>query len=398
MGPSEGDHMMQRVCACLLAGLVLALVPVQSSAQDFGTGNPVAEAWSAFVEAQNAENGPLAVQRIDRVIPLVEARYGRPSAEMAQVLGFRAIALQRVGRLVDAESAAREALTISRQASGPSSVEAMDATNTLAVVLLADRGGGADQRRTFANEAVRLLLDAIGQLDRQPQSGGATLEALRNTLIAAHSLLGQQDEAIAVHAQILQARAATGAPDDPMIRSATVNLAQAYTGAGRYEEAEALLEPLVARLRNSDAAGTPALANTLSAYALVALFPERREAARREAVAIYHRLGCGDPEARRAARIAAGGLGYPWSGGDPDCPGDLRLAREIAGLRGLAEIQSFKDMEFGSVRLLAYGSDVVVMNTRQRYARDQDARAAFGRYRYVHREFVTSAWRATTPP
>ena len=55
-------------------------------------------------------------------------------------------------------------------------------------------------------------------------------------------------------------------------------------------------------------------------------------------------------------------------------------------------------MEFGSVRLLAYGSDVVVMNTRQRYARDQDARAAFGRYRYVHREFVTSAWRATTPP
>jgi tetratricopeptide (TPR) repeat protein len=392
--------MVHKACACLLASLVLALLPVQSSAQDFGTGNPVAEAWSAFVEAQNAEDGPLAVERIDRVIPLVEGRYGRPSAEMALVLGFRANALQRVGRLVDAESAAREALTISQRVSGPTSVKAMDATNTLAVVLLADRGGGADQRRTFANEAVRLIMDAIVQMDRQPQSGAATLEALRNTLIAAHSVLGQQDEAIAVHAQILQARAATGAPDDPMIQTATVNLAQAYTGAGRYEEAEALLEPLVARLRNGDAAGTPALANALSAYARVALFPERRDAARREAVAIYHRLGCRDPETRRAAKISAGGSGYPWSGSDPDCPGDLRLAREIAGFRGLAYIERVSDpaRPFGSVRLLAHGSDVIVMNTRLRYARDQDARAAFGRYRYVHREFVTSAWQATTPP
>lgn len=63
----------------------------------------------------------------------------------------------------------------------------------------------------------------------------------------------------------------------------------------------------------------------------------------------------------------------------------------------MAYVERVKDppLMFGSVRLLAHGSDVVVGNTRMRYARDQEARAAFGRFRYVHREFVSAACEAS---
>jgi tetratricopeptide (TPR) repeat protein len=388
--------MIMRGWACILIGLGLSVLPAAAAAQAFEPGSAVAEAWSAFVEAQNAEDGPRAAQRIETVVGLVEARYGRDSAEMARVLGFRATALQRVGRVDEAEAAARDALAIGGRIHGADSVEAIDAANTLAVVYLADRGGDAAQRARFAGEAVRLLRDAIARLPREAPGAGATLETLRNSLIAAYGVLGRQDEAIAVHAQILEARASTGGADDPMVRSATLNLAQAYISAQRLEEAEALLEPLLTRLRGAGNDAAPALANALSAYALATMFPDRREAARREAVALYHRLGCRDPDVRRANHVARGGVGYPWSGSDADCPGDLRLAREIAGFRGLAYVARVKDppQMFGSVRLLAHGSDVVIGNTRMRYARDQEARAAFGRLRYVHREFVTTAWEA----
>lgn len=388
--------MIKHGWACLLISVALVALPAAASAQEFEPGSAVFEAWSAFVEAQNTEDGPRAVERIDKVVGLIEGRYGRESAEMAQVLGYRATALQRVGRLTDAEAAAQEALAISSRIFGPESVRTIDATNTLAVVYLADRGGGPAQRTRFTTEAVRLLLDAIARLPRQSVGGDTMLETLRNSLIAAYGVLGSQDEAIALHNQILEARASTGGPDDPMVRSATLNLAQAYTGAQRFEEAEVLLESLLERLRDAGESSTPAMANALSAYALATAFPERREAARRESVAIYHRLGCREPDARRAEQAARGGVGYPWSGGDADCPGDLRLAREIAGFRGLAYVERVKDppLMFGSLRLLAHGSDVVVGNTRMRYARDQEARAAFGRFRYVHREFVSAAWEA----
>ncbi len=388
--------MITRGWACILLSVAFGALPTAATAQEFEPGSAVAEAWAAFVEAQNAEDGPRAVQRVDAVIGLVEGRYDRESAEMAMVLGYRATALQRVGRLIDAEAAAQEALAINGRLFGPASVRTIDAANTLAVVYLADRGGGQAQRTRFAAEAVRLLQDAIARLPRQDAGGDTMLETLRNSLIAAYGVLGRQDEAIAVHSQILEARASTGGPDDPMVRSAALNLAQAYIGAQRFEEAEALLEPLLERLRGAGEGAEPALANALSAYALATTFPERREVARREAVAIYHRLGCREPDARRADYAARGGVGYPWSGGDADCPGDLRLAREIAGFRGLAYVERVKDppLMFGSVRLLAHGSDVVVGNTRMRYARDQEARAAFGRFRYVHREFVSAAWEA----
>ena len=383
----------------LVIGLVLFVLPGLSRAQEFEAGTPLAEAWAAFVEAQNVENGPLAVQRIDQVIPLVEARYGRESADMALVLGWRANALLRVPRLDDAEASAREALDISRRVSGPDSLQTLDATNTLAGVFLADRGGGTDQRRLYAGEALRLLEQAIDSPTGSTPAGAAQREALRNSLIATYIVLGRQNEAIALYAMIVGDRASTTGLDDPMTQTMTLNLAQAYVAAGRSEEAEATLQPLIARLRLAGDLALPALANALSAYAPAALLPERRDAARREAVAIYHRLGCRDPEERRAAAMAAGRTAYPWSVSDPDCPGDLRLARELATPGGLAYAArtGYPPRYFGSLRLLAHAGDLVIGNTRLRYARDQQGRADFDGYRFVYGQFIRVAWEATTP-
>ena len=392
----------------LVLGLALLVLPGLSQAQEFEPGTPLAEAWAAFVEAQNAENRPLAVQRIDRVIPLVEDRYNRESANMALMLNWRANALRGVGgRLVEAEADAREALAISLRVSKPDSVQPMDATNTLAGVLLTDRGGGPEQRQLYAEEAVRLLQEAINRPAGSTPDGAAMRRTLRNTLINAYIVLGRPDEAIAVHALIVGDLTATAGLDDPMTQSATLNLAQAYIAAGRSQEAELTLQPLIDRLRQAGDLARPALANALSAYA--GHCPnayadgcngslERRMAARREAVAIYHGLGCRDPEGRRAAVIAAGGTAYPWSISDPDCPGDLRLARELATYGGLAyaERMASPPRDFSSLRLLANAGDLVIGNTRQRYARDQQGRADFDSYRFVHSQFVRVAWQANT--
>ncbi len=400
---NQGTKMIHRAGVSILTGLAiglaLTLLPGISRAQQFEPGTPVAEAWEAYVEAKEEDCPLVAVQRIDRVIALVEGRYARESAIMATVLGLRANALQRVGRLHEAETAARESLDITRRVSGPNSVQAMDATNTLAVIFLTYRGEGPEQQRPYVEEARRLLEQAIASPAGSNPARATAREALRISLSSAYSVLGRQDDAIALLTQIVAALTSPGQPNDALLQSATINLAQAYISATRYDEAEAVLERLIWDLTVAGDRARPALADALFAYAFVAPSPERREASLRQAAAIQLSMVCRDPEGQQAGVIAPDESGFPSSSGDPECPGNFRLAGRIAGFRGLAYGERVKDppLYYASTRMLALASDMVSCNTRLNFARDPQARAAFGRLRFVHREFVTSAWEATEP-
>jgi hypothetical protein len=410
-----------------------APVLTQALTQAFPAGTPLSAAWDAFVEAQNAENAPLALERLSRVEPLVDAAYGRNSREMAIVLGHRTVTLFRLGRLTDAEATAEEALAISRSVSGPTAPLTLDAINTLAFVYLGDRGDGPEQRRTYASNAARLLDSALNG----PGAGDApeaTLHAMRNSLAIASLLLDRPQDAVRLYRELLAPLEATRGPTDPELISLTINLAEAEVAAARAAEAEA--GRLTDQLASLPAPGDPALtaqrdaldmeafrageaadrrlsslidrtpagaatatlqyANLLSARARLTRDQDAREAARRAAVALYHAAGCGDAESRRDLWRAAGGRGYPWTSADPDCPGDLRLARELSGYRGLAFVERLKEppRRFAALRHLAHAGDVAVGATRLTYARSPEARLAFNRYRHVHREFVETAWAA----
>lgn len=385
---------IHRARAAVILGLMLWLGSSPVIGQQFSRGTPEASAWDAFVEARNYEDNAAALNRINDLARLVEIRLGHESAESALVLGYRANLLQQLGRLAEAESDAQSALAISRRVSGPSSPSTLDASNTLAAIYLADRGGGALERQAFAAEAARLMETALDEATVGPERQ----RVMRNTLATAYGLLHRSEDAAALYRRLLADQTQENGSDDPLARSLSLNLAQTLIGMAQLDEAEVVLEPLIASLkRDPDVAG-PALANALSAYASAATLPERREAARREAVGLYHRAGCAEPEAQRLAVLASSGDGYPWSGANPSCSGDLRLAREIGGFRGLAYIERVKypGRSFAAVRLLSHASDVVVGHTRAAYSIDTERRQAFSRYRYVHREFVDSAWAAAT--
>ncbi len=411
------------------------LAPAPAQAQAFPPGTPLAEAWAAFVEAQNAEDGPLALQRLAVAEPLVEARYDRASAEMAILLGHRVVTLMRVSRLTDAEAVAQEALTISRGVSGPTGTLTLDATNTLASVYLGDRGDGPAQRRTYATEAARLLETALNgrgaDTARVPE---VTLRAMRNSLAIAYLLLDRPAEAVVLYRALLEPLESSRPSSDLEVITLSINLAQTLAAARQAAEAEAalltdqleampvpgdpaltarrdaldlaayeageeadrLLASLIERTPAGPATGTLQYANLLSARARLASDPEPREAALRAAVALYHAAGCRDAEARRGRSVAAGAPGYPWTSADPDCTGDLRLARELSGYRGLASVERVKEPArlFAALRHLAQAGDVVVGATRLTYARNPEARLAFNRYRHVHREFIDTAWAA----
>ena len=349
------------------------------------------------------------------------------------VLGHRAVTLIRLSRLTDAEAAAQEALAISRGVSGPTGTLTLDATNTLASVYLGDRGDGPAQRRTYATEAARLLDAALNGpgADMAPE---ATRRALRNSLAITRLLLERPGEAVDLYRALLEPLQTTRPPTDPEVITLSINLAQASAAARQAAEAEAarltdqleampapgdpaltarrnaldlaayqageevdrLLASLIERTPAGPATGTLQYANLLSARARLASDPEPREAALRAAVALYHAAGCRDAEARRGRSVAAGAPGYPWTSADPDCTGDLRLARELSGYRGLAYVERVKEPArlFAALRHLAQAGDVVVGATRLTYARNPEARLAFNRYRHVHREFIDTAWAA----
>lgn len=385
---------IDRAQSALIIGLLLWLASSPAMAQQFPPGTPVAAAWEAFIKARNDEDNASALDRLDALGRLVELRFGHESPESVLVLGHRANLLQQLGRLAEAERDAQSALAMSERISGPSSPSTVDALNTLAVLYLADRGRGAAERQTFAAEAARLLEKALSET-AVPQEQQRTM---RNSLATAYGLLGRGEDAAALFRRMLADETQGHRSDDPLMRSLSLNLAQTLIGMGLLEDAEVVLEPLILSLRLDPTVPGPTLANALSAYASAATFPEQREAARREATGLYHLAGCIDPEAERLAILASSGEGYPWSSANPNCSGDLRLAREIAGLRGLAYLErvKFPGRSFAAVRLLSHAGDVVVGHTRATYSIDHETRLAFSRYRYVHREFVDSAWAAAT--
>jgi len=346
----------------------------------------------AFANARNAERNQEALEALDALGPLIERQSGRASRAMAEHLGYRANTFQALGRVAEAETAGGDALRIARALVPADTAMVADSLNTLAAVYLTE-GSVPETRRLRAREAERLLTEATALLIDRPQGGSETLDTVSNNLAAALIVLERLDEAIARLEALREARAATFGPDDALSLGLTSNLGLLYAGAGRYEDGERLLAG-VAETRRRDARTAPAaLAFSLGNLGRTTLLPENAQAAFRDAVEIYHTLGCREPETRRAAATAAGYGAYRWAGQGVDCPGDLRLVDAVAGQGGFAYVERNRlARPYTSLRLLAHAGDLVIGHTRATYASNPIARRQFADYRLVHREFITSAW------
>ncbi len=184
----------------------------------------------------------------------------------------------------------------------------------------------------------------------------------------------------------LDVRREVPGPRHPVTATTISNLATVLRNTGRYAEAVTLQREAFEIAVETRGAGSvdAAISQANLATALIGT-GEFAEAAANERTALETYIALWRPTATCDA-------GSDWSGGDTACRGHPNLTQAVADLAFIRD--EHLQQHLPAVRLYAHAGDRAVGRTRLAAGREAAARREFDRFRFVHENFVSAAWRA----
>ncbi|MCW5750784.1 MAG: tetratricopeptide repeat protein [Alphaproteobacteria bacterium] len=174
---------------------------------------------------------PLLAMIADAAAQAPEAASPAAQAERARRLNADATALQRQGRLAEAEAMFREALALRERLQPEGGAELAESLNNLGLLLRLR--GQADAARLLLERALSLRRAAFGE------DHPAVAVTLNNLAIARHEL-GEPGAALALHERALAIRSAAFGPDHPAVAQSLNNIAYIHRSEDRQNAAEPL--------------------------------------------------------------------------------------------------------------------------------------------------------------